>query len=67
MCDTFKGAVEVQVSPESSSDAGFEETMDLSCGKDTLVSKDIVTYMPTLPDNAGVSWIQNESPGLPYG
>ena len=24
-------------------------------------------YMPTLPDNPGVSRIQNESPGLPYG
>ena len=24
-------------------------------------------FMPTLPDNPGVSWIQNESPGLPYG
>ena len=23
--------------------------------------------MPTLPDNPGVSRIQNESPGLPYG
>ena len=36
LCDTFKGAVEAQVSPESSSDAGFEETVDLSCGKDTV-------------------------------
>ena len=24
-------------------------------------------YMPTLPSNPGVSRIQNESPGLPYG
>ena len=27
----------------------------------------IYALMPTLPDNLGVSWIQNESPGLPYG
>ena len=25
-----------------------------------------ISYMPTLPDNPGVSWIQNESPGLPH-
>lgn len=30
----FKGGVGGQASPESSSDAGFDESMDLSCGKD---------------------------------
>ena len=24
-------------------------------------------YMPTLPDYPGVSWIQHQTPGLPYG
>ena len=27
----------------------------------------ILSYIPTLPDNPGVSRIQNESPGLLYG
>ena len=30
----FKGVVGAQASHESSSDAGFDETMDLSFGKD---------------------------------
>lgn len=33
---TFKGEVGAQASPESSSDAGFDEAMDLSCGKDSF-------------------------------
>lgn len=30
----FEGGVGAQASPESSSDAGFDESMDMSCGKD---------------------------------
>ena len=33
----------------------------------TPSSRHSTSYMPTLPDNPGVSRIQNESPGLPYG
>ena len=27
----------------------------------------LLALMPALPDYPGVSWTQNESPGLPYG
>ena len=42
LCDTFKDSVEAQESPELSSDDGFDEKTDLSCGKDTYCYKTLL-------------------------
>ena len=53
----------VEISP-SSSVKNLGVWFDSKLNRSEHITK---SHMPTLPDNPGVSRIQDESPGLPYG
>ena len=53
----------VEISP-SSSVKNLGVWFDSKLNRSEHINK---SHMPTLPDNPGVSRIQDESPGLPYG